>query len=117
MRREKTKPEVVEADSDASGRMLRTKSATGWTTALLRRPEWATEQTEQAWLASFDWSAWTCTAWTIPTNATRRMHSKDRAAMHVSLGDLYFGEIKGKKSLAPTSGVPQPVCTMHPLPG
>jgi hypothetical protein len=88
------KPEDLQITSGEAVRTVRTKSAKGRYTVLLRTPEWATEQTEHSWLGSFELSVWTWTAWTTPTNVTRRTHNKDTAAMQLSLRDLYSAEIK-----------------------
>lgn len=94
MRREKITPEDLRAPCGETVRTVRTKRSKGRYTALLRTPEWTTEQTEHSWLGSFELSVWTWTAWTTPTNATRRTHSNDTAARHVSLSlrDLYSAE-------------------------
>ena len=94
MRREETKPKELQTTSGDTIRTVRTKSGTGRYTALLRTPECATEQIEHSWLGSLELSACTWTAWTMPVKVTRRIHNKDRAAMEVSLRDLYPDEIK-----------------------
>jgi len=56
MRRQETKPKELRAASGETVRTVRTKSGTGLYTALLRTPEWATEQTEHSWLGSLELS-------------------------------------------------------------
>ena len=94
MRREKTNSEELETTSAEIVGALRTNSGRGRYTPLLRTPACATEQTAHSWLGSFELSLWTWTAWTTPTNATRRIHHKDTATTRVSLRDLYCEEIK-----------------------
>jgi hypothetical protein len=89
MRREETKPNELRVPSGDAVTTVRTKSGTGRYTALLRTPEWATEQTEHSWLGSLELSLCTWMAWTMPVKVTSRIHSKDKAAMEVSLRDLY----------------------------
>jgi len=48
MRRQETKPKEWWAASGDTVRMVRTKSGAGRYTALLRTPEWATEQIEHS---------------------------------------------------------------------
>jgi hypothetical protein len=93
MRREETKPNELRVSSRDAVTTVRTKSGTGRYTALLRTPEWATEQTEHSWLGSLELSVCTWTAWTTPVNVTSRIHNKDRAALIVSLRDLYPDKI------------------------
>jgi hypothetical protein len=94
MRREETKPEDLQRTSWATIGTVRAKSGTGRYTALLRTPACATEQIEHSWLGSLEFSVCTWTAWTMPVKVTSRIHNKDRAAMSVSLRDLYPDEIK-----------------------
>jgi hypothetical protein len=93
MRREETKPNELRVCSRDAVTTVRIKSGAGRYTALLRTPEWATEQTEHSWLGSLEFSVCTWTAWMTPVNVTSRIHNKDRPAPIVSLRDLYPDEI------------------------
>ena len=93
MRREETKPNELRAPSGAAATIVRTKCGTGQYVAVLRTPEWATEQIEHSWFESLESSVWTWTAWTMPVKVTSRIHNKDRAATDLSLRDLYPNEI------------------------
>jgi|SRR5579872_5512341 len=96
MRSEKTKPNELRVPSGVASTNLRKKSGAGRYTALMRTPECATEQTEHSWPGSPELSLWTWTAWMTPVNMTSRMHNKDRAAIEVSLRDLYPCQITQK---------------------
>jgi hypothetical protein len=56
MRREETKPKDLQTASGDVVKTARTNIATGWYTAVLRTPEWATEQIEHSWLGSLELS-------------------------------------------------------------
>jgi hypothetical protein len=56
MRREETKPKDLQTASGEFVKTARTNIATGWYTAVLRTPEWATEQIEHSWLGSLELS-------------------------------------------------------------
>jgi hypothetical protein len=101
MRREETKPNEVRVPSVVALTTVRTKSGAGRYTEVLRTPEWATEQTEHSWPGSLELSVWTWTAWTMPVKVTSRIHNKDRAAMDVSLRDLYPHEINRNAPFRP----------------
>ena len=93
MRREETKPNEVRVPSVVALTTVRTKSGAGRYTAVLRTPEWATEQTEHSWLGSLELSVWTWTAWTMPVKVTSRIQIKVRPA-DTPLRDLCLNEIK-----------------------
>jgi hypothetical protein len=81
---------------------------------LTRTPAWATEQIEHSWLGNLELSVCTWTAWTIPVKATSRIHNKDRPTTHLSLRELYPGEIKSNALLRSQGlDIPRLAPTMH----
>ena len=114
MRRQETKPKDLLTASGDVDRTVRTKIVAGRYMAVLRTPEWATEQIEHSWLGSLVFSACTCTAWTKPVNVTSRIHSKDRTAQDAPLRNLYPDEIKTSAPFSMLNvGIPQVNRTMH----
>jgi len=67
---------------------------------LLSNPEWATEQTEQAWFGTLELSAWTWIAWTAPVKAIKNTHIEHRSLRPLLVRDVCLVSGKRKRTYA-----------------